>query len=296
MISGTIITRFWELVFRRELEGVSAVCVGTQDIRFTSLGAPRRVWAISAIHGELDRLYALHDALFQRLKPGDRIVYLGNYTGYSNKSRDTIDELLTFRRLALSVPGMMSSDIVYLRGKQEDMWQKLIQLQFARNPEQDFYEMMGFGLAATLESYGIDTRDGMRAVKEGVLGLTRWTNKIRETLRKNRGHDTLMVHYRRAAFTGCEGRKPLLFVNSGVDPARILEDQEDRLWNDGENFTNITQPYAPFEKVIRGYDPLHHGVRLNCVTASLDGGSGFGGNLVCAGMDAYGKMFEMLEA
>lgn len=272
------------------------MCVGAQDIRFSSLGAPRRVWAVSAIHGELERLYALHDAILARLQPGDRIVYLGNYTGHGKQSRETMDELLTFRRLVLAQPGMMPSDIVYLRGHQEQMWHRLIQLQFTQHPGDELDKLMEDGIGPTLTSYGIDAYEGMRSCKEGVLALTRWSGKIRQAVRQNRGHDELMTTYRRAAYTDRNGDSPLLFVNAGVDPRRCLEEQGDSLWDSGEDFTGITQAYAPFEKVIRGYDPLHQGIYLNCVTASLDGGSGFGGSLVGAGFDKKGKLFEMLEA
>ncbi|PZQ43377.1 MAG: hypothetical protein DI551_12265, partial [Micavibrio aeruginosavorus] len=234
----------------------------------------------------MEKLYALHDAILERLKPGDRIVYLGNYTGYGTKSRETLDEILTFRRLALAQPGMQPSDIIYLRGRQEDMWQRILQLQFTNKPELTLGTLLTHGFDRTLESYGINTHDGMRACKEGVLALTRWTNKIREAIRKNPGHEILMTHYRRAAYTREKERFPVLFVNSGIDPARKLEDQGDSLWWSGEDFNGITQAYAPFEKVIRGYDPSQSGVRLNCVTASLDGGCGFGGSLVCAGLNS----------
>jgi serine/threonine protein phosphatase 1 len=53
--------------------------------------------------------------------------------------------------------------------------------------------------------------------------------------------------------------------------------------------------YDPFEKVIRGFDPKHEGVHLNCVTATLDGGCGFGGSLVAGSMTADGEMMELLE-
>lgn len=272
------------------------MCMMAPDIRFADLGAPRRVWAVSSIHGELDRLYALHDAILPRLKPGDRIVYLGNYTGYGNKSCETVEELLTFRRLALCVPGMKPSDIVYLRGRQEDMWQKLFQIQFTQKPEDALAAMLQKGLAATLESYGITPHDGMRGCREGVLALTRWTGRIREQVRKNPGHDQFHMQTRRAAFTRAEARYPLLFVHAGVNPKQPLEQQGDHLWDSGEDFAAITEAYAPFEKIIRGYDPLRGGVRLNCVTASLDGGAGFGGNLVCAGMDFQGNLSELLHA
>lgn len=272
------------------------MCHGIQDTRFTSLGAPRRVWAVSAIHGELDRVYALHDAIITRIRPGDRLVYLGNYTGHGQYSRETVDELLTFRRLVLAQPGMIPSDIVYLRGHQENLWHRLINLPFAQKPVETFDELLRGGIGPTLESYGIRTCDGIRASKEGVLALTRWIGQIREAIRKNRGHDQLMTSCRRAAYTVENGSYPLLFVNAGLDPKRPLEDQGDILWDSGKDFYDITQVYAPYGKIIRGYDPTHEGVRLNCVTASLDGGSGFGGSLVCAGFDKGGRMTEMLEA
>ena len=266
------------------------------DIRFTALGAPRRVWAVSAIHGELEKLYALHDAILERMQAGDRIVYLGNYTGYGTQSRETVDEILTFRRLALSQPGVMPTDITYLRGRQEDMWQKLLQLQFVNKPELALTDMLEKGLAATLESYGLRADDGMRACKEGVLALTRWTMKIRDAIRRNPGHDIFLTQQKRAAYTTVDGRHPLLFVHAGIDPMLPLDMQNERLWDSGEDFAAITQAYAPFEKVIRGYDPNHEGVRINCVTASLDGGSGFGGDLVAARMDGQGRMLELLQA
>jgi hypothetical protein len=268
----------------------------SQDNRFVSLGAPHRVWAVSAIHGELERLYAIHDAILERLSPGDRIVYLGNYTGHGKKARETVDELLTFRRLVLAQPGMMPSDIIYLRGHQEQLWHRLNNIQFTQMPGEVLCELLESGLSSTLESYGISAYDGMRSCKEGVLFLTRWTHKIRETVRKNQGHEQFMTSYKRAAYTKEKERFPLLFVNSGVDPRRKLEEQGDTFWDSGDRFGSITQAYTPFDKVIRGYDPLHQGIHLNCVTATLDGGSGFGGSLVCAALDKAGAITEMLEA
>ena len=58
----------------------------------------------------------------------------------------------------------------------------------------------------------------------------------------------------------------------------------------------MTNSYDPFEKVIRGFDPNHQGVYLNGITATLDGGCGFGGSLVCANMSAEGEIYELMEA
>lgn len=272
-------------------------CNGTTtDQRFANLGAPRRIWAISAIHGEMERLYALHDAILERLQAGDRILYTGNLTGFGQKSRETIDEILAFRRIALSQPGVQASDFVFLRGIQEDMWQKLFQLPFEHAPEQILTAMLNNGLRETLLSYGIDEHEGMRCCKEGVLALTRWTMKIRAALRANPAHEVFLTQHKRAAFAKDAGWNPVLFVNAGLNPHKDLEDQGEDLWRNDHGFRSMTAPYAPYTKVIRGYDPAHQGLYLNCVIASIDGGAGFGGNLICAQIDKSGQIQELLQA
>ena len=104
------------------------------------------------------------------------------------------------------------------------------------------------------------------------------------------------MQWRRAAHTSMDTPYPLLFVHAGLDPALPLDDQgENFLWAGGD-FASIQDPYQPFAKVIRGYDPAHGGVYLNGVTATIDGGCGYGGSLVAAGFAPDGSLFEMLEA
>lgn len=272
------------------------MCTQHKDSRFVSLGRPGRIWAVSAIHGETERLTTLHDKLLKRVRPGDRIVYHGNYTGYSQSAADCVDEILTFRRLVLSMRGMMCSDIVYLRGAQEEMWQKLLQLQFAPDPTGVLLWMLGNGVSDTLYSYGLSPHDGIEACQAGMAGLGKWTTKIREATRRRPGHEIFGTQLLRAAFTGQNTPCPMLFVNAGIDVSKPLEEQGDQFWWAGQKFSEIQIPYAPFEKVIRGYDPDHQGVTVNCVTASIDGGCGFGGSLVCAGIAPDGEIIEMLEA
>jgi hypothetical protein len=272
------------------------VCCHSSDQKFSALGNPNRVWAISSIHGDINKLIQLHDALFEKINPGDRVVYTGNYTGYGEYSRETIDEILIFRRLLLAQPGMKPDDIVYLRGTQEDMWHQLSQLHFDHHPVDSLLDMMGKGLSATMQSYGISPHDGIMAAREGISFLTRWTNEVRYKIRQNPGHEMFMTQSRRAAFTNVQDRFPLLFVSSGIDTHKPLNEQKDTFWSIESNFEHIHAPYDPFEKVIRGFDPQHKGIHLNCVTATLDGGCGFGGSLVGAHMSADGEFHELLEA
>lgn len=270
--------------------------MATFDSRFIPLGAPGRIWSISAIHSEAEHLMAVHDALYERIEPGDRIVYHGNYLGYGPAPGETIDEILTFRRTVLAIPGMKPGDIVYLRGGQEEMWQKLLQLQFAPNPADVLLWMLGKGMAGTLAAYGISPHDGIVAAQEGVMALTRWTGRIREAVRRRPGHDIFHTQLRPAAYTSEQTEYPMLFVHSGIDPDCSLEKQGDNFWWPQKDFNSIQLPYKPFLKVVRGYDPTHRGMHVNCVIATVDGGCGFGGPLVCAGFSSNGEMLELLEA
>jgi hypothetical protein len=259
------------------------------------LGTPRRIWAISAIHGEIERLTALHDDIYPHILPGDRVVYLGNYFGFGHHAVEVIDELLTFRRSVLAKRGMMAEDIVYLRGSQEEMLQKLLQLQFAPDPGGILLWMLGNGLMSTLYSYGVSPHDGIECCRQGVIGLARWTGTVREAIRKRPGHEIFNTRLHRAAHTSRSLETPILFVNSGLRTDRPMEEQGDSFWWANREFEQIQQPYSPFAKVVRGYDPDHKGVNINCITATIDGGCGFGGALVCTVFDGGGAALDTAQ-
>ncbi|MGY8994381.1 MAG: hypothetical protein ACKVK8_09575, partial [Rhodospirillales bacterium] len=82
------------------------------------------------------------------------LIYLGNLIGRGGGVLACIDEALVFRRALLAQRGADSNSVVYLRGGQEEMWHKLLQLQFASDPSDVLKWMMAQGVAATLEAYG----------------------------------------------------------------------------------------------------------------------------------------------
>ncbi|HET8729225.1 MAG TPA: hypothetical protein VFO41_17120 [Alphaproteobacteria bacterium] len=260
--------------------------------KFARLGRPRNIWAVSAIHAEVDRLAALHDHLGPRLQPGDRLVYLGNLLGRGRFVMETVEELLSFRRALLAMPGMLVTDIVYLRGAQEEMWQKLLQLQFAPNPVEVLRWMLTQGVAATLEGYGGDAQDGMIAARDGAVQLTRWTNRLREAMRVAPGHNNLFAALRRAAFTDDNG---VLLVSAGIDGTRPLAAQGDSFWWDSAGFASLVHPYEGFRRIVRGFDPAQNGVAVGDLTATLDGGCGRNGKLVAGCIDPTGQILEILE-
>ena len=253
----------------------------------------RRVWAIAAIHGEADRLRAVHDELDRRFRPGDKLVYLGNYLGHGAHILETLDELLAFRRALLARPGMMACDIVFLRGAQEEMWAKLLQIHLAFNPVEVMEWMIDRGAGATLAAYGIDPERGVARARAGAVDLARWTGELRAVIQRHPGHDVLLSELRRAALTEDRG---LLFVHAGLDPGRPLEAQGDTLWWGGAGFETMETPYGDFRLVVRGFCRAPTGVSVGAATATIDGGCGRGGTLNAACFDHAGRLDDLIEA
>ncbi|MFQ6016844.1 MAG: hypothetical protein ACE5KF_01495 [Kiloniellaceae bacterium] len=261
--------------------------------KFAVLRAARRVWAVASIHAEVERLDRLHAKLEPRLEPCDRLVYLGNMIGRGAAAGETIDSLLRFRVEVLARPHSDPADVVYLRGSQEEMWQKLLQLQFATDPRRVLEWMLDQGVGATLQAYGVRVEDALRVAAAGAVALTRWTGKLRQAIQARPGHYQLLGALRRAAYTDDEA---LLFVNTGLDPSRPLEAQSDSFWWSSGAFHRIAEPYGAFRRILRGFDPSHAGFAVTDYTATLDGGCGFGGPLIAACVNPDGEIIEKLEA
>jgi hypothetical protein len=260
---------------------------------FAYLRGARRVWAVSAVHGEARRLARVHDLIGERFAPGDRLVYLGNYLGHGEDVSATIDELLDFRRRVLGRPQGFACDVVYLRGAQEEMWQKLLQLQFAPNPGEILAWMVRAGIEATVRAYGGDLRQGFAASRDGPRTITRWTSALRSAMNAAEGHSTLFAALRHAAYTGEGG---LLFVHAGVDPRRNLAVQGDAFWWSPVDILELDAPFAPFVRVVRGFDRDRRGVVEGRFAVSVDGGAGRGGRLQAVCLTADGSIVDACEA
>jgi serine/threonine protein phosphatase 1 len=261
--------------------------------KFAVIEAARRIWCIAAIHGEAEKLDRLHLAIAQRLEPKDRIVYLGNMIGRGPATLDTLDNILQFRLYVLAQPHARPEDVIFLRGGQEEMWQKLLQLQFARDPQRVLDWMLSQGLEPVITAYGFTIAEVKRIAAGGVLDVTRWTKRLRQAIRSQPGHLQVMTTLRRAAYTA-DGA--LLFVNAGLDPERPLEAQRDSFWWSSGGFHDQKAPFASFKLTVRGFDPGQKGFRRSPHFLTLDKGCGFGGPLVAACFSAAGEILEMVEA
>lgn len=263
-----------------------------KDQRFAVLRKCERVWAVAGIHGTPEKLVRLHEALAERWQSGDRLVYLGNWLGRGAGVAACVEEMLRLRRDIMALPGFFAADIVFLRGMQEEMLQKCLQLHFAVNPAEVLRWMLDQGLAATLEAYGADIRAGLVAAREGATALARWTGLVRRGLDAKPGHRELSLAVRRAAFD--DGGR-LLFVSAGLDLERPLAAQGDALWWGGRGFDKLEKPFESYARIVRGYAANHPGAVAGPFGLTLDGGCGFGGPLLAASLGIDGTILETLE-
>lgn len=259
---------------------------------FARLRPGRRTWAVAAVHGEAARLRDLHSCLFGRLVDGDTLVYLGNFLGRGGAIAETVDELLLFRRAFLARPHAHVLDIAYLRGCQEEMWQKLLQVQFAIGPKDVLDWMFRHGVAETLAAYGGDAGEGQRAAGLGARLLTQWTNGLRREIRSRPGHGELMSALKHAALRA-DGT--LLLVSAGLDPDRPLSQQSDSFWWGGRDFEQAGAGFDGYARIVRGFDPGNGGARTRGTAITIDAGCGFGGPLAAVCFDAAGEAVETLE-
>ena len=261
--------------------------------KFAQLRGARRVWAIAAINGAAQRLMRLHDAISNRFQAGDRVVYLGNYVGQGDAVIATINELLDFRRRVLGRQRGFACDVAFLRGAQEEMWQKLLQLQFAPNPGDVLQWMVSAGMEATVRAYGGDLRQGFAATRDGPRMITRWTGALRNVMNATPGHTTLFSALRRAAFAEELG---VLFVHAAVDPTRPLAAQGDAFWWGRDDILELRSSFEGFRRIVRGTDREQRSFIERDFAVSLNGGTGRFGRLTAACFGAGGEVLELIEA
>lgn len=199
----------------------------TKAASIARLRAGGTTWALGALAGDDAALERLGDALMQRWQSGDRLVVLGNMLGAAGNTPRTLDLMLLLRRRLLARPGAEVEDFVFLRGPQEEIWHKALQLQFALAPLDVLDWMLSRGLAAIIEAYGYSIAEGRIASRNGSRAIARWTSGLRECQAARPGHGDLLNALSRAAFSA-DGR--LVFAASGVDPGRPLDGQADAFW------------------------------------------------------------------
>jgi hypothetical protein len=198
-----------------------------------------RIWALGAQQGNDRALEALAGTLLQRWQRGDKLVVLGNMLGGDGNPARVLDLMLLLRRRLLAIN--LACDVFFLRGAQEEMWHKLLALQFAMSPLEVLDWMLARGLVATVEAYGGTAEAGRAACRAGPKAIARWTVSLREAQMARAGHGELLNSLMRAALSA-DGMT--LLSAAGVDATRPLDEQADAFWWNGQSDRTLAAALA----------------------------------------------------
>ena len=234
--------------------------------KFSELKTANKIWAIGSLHSSLDSFDSIKKYILSNFDSGDKLIFLGNVIGYGNKSKEIITEVLKLRFKLMAKYKLKNKDIVFLRGAQEEMFSKLLQLQIAPNPIEILDWIFSHGVDNTLISYNFNPDDFKKIASQGTIQINKLTTKLNHEISLNPGHKEFFSNLKHAAYSDT---KEVLFVNRGVDISRPLSAQNDCFWWGYQNFSQIKEPYLSFRRIVRGYQSNQHNDIENSKTRVL---------------------------
>ena len=221
---------------------------------FVELNQTNKIWAIGSIHSNLDSFNSIKRFILKNFDKRDILIFLGNTIGLGEHSKETLNSIIELRFNLMSKYQLKPDSIVFLRGAQEEMFSKLLQLQLAPNPTEIVEWMFDHGVNKTINSYGFSEDEIKNIASSGTINISKWTSSLNRVLQKNPGHIEYFLNLKHAAYSKT---KKILFVNRGVDITRPLSAQNDCFWWGFQNFSKIEQPYNTFVRIVRGYESEH---------------------------------------
>ena len=217
---------------------------------FVELENASRIWAVGSIHSNFKSFTSIKEFITSNFEKNDKLIFLGNIIGLGELSSETLTSIIDLRFKLMSKYKLKPRQIVFLRGAQEEMLNKILQLQTAPNPVEIIKWMFDHGVDKTLNSYGYSNEEVLNIASTGTVSISKWTSNLNRTLIKNHGHKEYFSNLKYAAYSSS---KKILFVNRGVDITRPLSAQNDCFWWGYQNFSKINKPYNSFLRIVRGY-------------------------------------------
>ncbi len=218
--------------------------------KFQELKNASKIWAIGSLHSNIEDFQSIKNYILSNFKNGDKLIFLGNIIGFRGKSREMISEVLNLRFILMAKFNLNHEDIVFLRGAQEEMFSKLLQLQIAPNPSEIIEWIFSHGVNQTILSYGFEPDEFKKTSSQGTIQINKLTSKLNNKISIIPGHKEFFSNLKHAAYSDT---KEILFVNRGVDISRPLSAQNDCFWWGYQNFSLITKQYNTFKRIVRGY-------------------------------------------
>jgi serine/threonine protein phosphatase 1 len=222
-----------------------------KETHFLEITNSKKIWAIGSIHSRLQSFISIKKHLLKNFQKDDYLVFLGNVIGLGEESKQTLSSVIDLRNALMAKFLLKPNKIIFLRGAQEEMFLKLLQLQTAPNPQDIIMWMLDHGIDATIKSYGLSTDEIVNISSQGAIAISKWTKKLSCMLSEEPGHQQYFIHLKHAAFS--ESKK-ILFLNRGVDVSRPLSAQNDCFWWGYQNFSDLKEPYNTFTRIVRGYE------------------------------------------
>ena len=262
---------------------------------FVELNNSSKIWAIGSIHSNLNSFIPIKKYIQNNFKMNDKLVFLGNIIGLGDKSKETLTSVIDLRFSLMSKFKLKPDSIVFLRGAQEEMFSKLLQLQLAPNPSEIVEWMFDHGVNKTIKSYGYSEDEVKNIASSGTINISKWTSNLNRTLQKNPGHTQYFLNLKHAAYSRT---KKILFVNRGVDITRPLSAQNDCFWWGFQNFSKIHKPYKSFIKIVRGYESEHSNqleISKNNVVCTLFKQPLSNKNILCGIFTENGEILDLFE-
>ena len=126
---------------------------------FIELKKSNKIWAIGSIHSNLKSFKSIKEYILKNFEANDKLIFLGNVIGLGDSSRETLSSVIDLRFNLMSKFKLKPDSIIFLRGAQEEMFSKLLQLQLAPNPSEIVEWMFDHGVNKTINSYGFSEID-----------------------------------------------------------------------------------------------------------------------------------------
>lgn len=218
--------------------------------KFHEFKKTNKIWAVGSLHSNIKSFQSIKNYILSNFSCGDKLIFLGNVIGFRDNSKEIITEVLSLRFNLMAKFYLNHDDIVFLRGAQEEMFSKLLQLQIAPNPMEIIDWIFSHGVDQTISSYDFDPEEFRNVASQGTIQINKLTSKLNHKISITSGHKEYFSNLKHAAYS--ESKK-VLFVNRGVDLSRPLSAQNDCFWWGYQNFSLVNKPYNTFKRIVRGY-------------------------------------------
>jgi len=262
---------------------------------FVELKRSSKIWAIGSIHSNLKSFDSIKKYILKNFNSDDKLIFLGNIIGLGDSSKETLSSVIDLRFNLMSKFKLKPESIIFLRGAQEEMFSKLLQLQLAPNPSEIVDWMFDHGVNKTIESYGFSENEVRNITSSGTINISKWTSSLNRVLQMNPGHTQYFLNLKHAAYSHT---KKILFVNRGVDITRPLSAQNDCFWWGYQNFSKIEEPYKTFIRIVRGYESKHSSnleLSKNKVVCTLFKQPLSNNSVLCGVFGENGEILDLFE-